>query len=116
MNKKLKLIKEECLGKFENIKENANGCSISFSLIDQIFAYEEEKCITAFFIPLSGIDSTGESVHGSMYQHLWINVMKEASMEYPDYTFLDHYGGKPVPSYLPREAIREYLEGKKKNG
>lgn len=36
--------------------------------------------------------------------------MKEASLEYPDYTFMDHYG-VAVPSYLPREAAREYLEG-----
>ena len=47
-----------------------------------------------------------------MYKHLWTNSAKEGSLEFPDYTFADHFGGKPVPSYLPRKPVREYLEAR----
>ena len=59
---------------------------------------------------LLDIDEYGEPVHGSMYQGLWGNGPKEG-LELPDYTFDEHFG-KPVPSYLPREAIYDYLKGK----
>ena len=45
-----------------------------------------------------------------MYEQLWNNVPKEANVEFPDYTFMDHFG-KAVPSYLPRDIVRQYLEG-----
>ena len=45
-----------------------------------------------------------------MYKHLWTNSPKEASLEFPDYTFAEHFKGKPVPSFLPWRPVREYLE------
>lgn len=58
----------------------------------------------------TGTDDTGEPVHGSMYRYLWSNGPKEA-LEYPDYTFEDHYG-KAIPSFPPREVLFDYLQGK----
>lgn len=57
------------------------------------------------------MDEHGENVHGSMYRDLWSNGPKEAGVEYPDYTFEDHFG-KPIPSFPPREVIYDYLKGK----
>ncbi len=57
-----------------------------------------------------GTDEHGEVVHSSMYKHLWSNGPKEA-LEYPDYTFMDHFG-KPVPSFPPRAALLDYLQGR----
>jgi trimethylamine monooxygenase len=45
-----------------------------------------------------------------MYRNLWSNSIKEI-MEFPDYTFEKHFG-KTTPTYLPRSAMRDYLEGK----
>uniref|UniRef100_A0A1I8GTI7 Flavin-containing monooxygenase n=2 Tax=Macrostomum lignano TaxID=282301 RepID=A0A1I8GTI7_9PLAT len=58
----------------------------------------------------TGTDEYGENVHGSMYRSLWSNGPKEA-LEYPDYTFEQHFGG-PIPSFPPREALRDYLWGR----
>ena len=49
-------------------------------------------------------------MHGSMYRNLWSNAPKEANLEYPDYTFEDHFG-KPIGSYPPREVLYDYLKG-----
>ncbi len=43
---------------------------------------------------------------------LWINNPKEI-MEYPDYTFYDHFGCF-LPSFLPRTLIYDYLTGRAK--
>jgi trimethylamine monooxygenase len=40
---------------------------------------------------------------------LWSNGPKEC-LEYPDYTFDDHYG-KVIPSFPPRLVLRDYMEG-----
>lgn len=58
---------------------------------------------------LLGTDRYGEPVHGSMYRGLWSNGPKEG-IEYPDFSFDEHFG-KPIPSFPPREAIYDYLEG-----
>ena len=63
------------------------------------------------YYSVSGLDEYGESVHGSMYRHLWSNGPKEA-LEFPDYTFEDHFG-KAIPSFPPREVLFDYLQGKK---
>ena len=44
-----------------------------------------------------------------MYHNLWTNSPKEG-LEFPDYTFEDHFG-KPIPSYPPRSVITDYLKG-----
>ena len=55
-------------------------------------------------------DEFGEPVHGSMYHALWANGPKE-SFELPDYLCDQHFG-KELPSFLPREAVFDYLQGK----
>ena len=62
----------------------------------------------------TGLDEFGEPVHGSMYRHLWSNGPKEA-LEFPDYTFEDHYG-KAIPSFPPRQVLIDYLQGRWKKG
>ncbi len=57
-----------------------------------------------------GLDEYGEYVHNSMYRYLWSNGPKEASLEFPEYTFDDHYG-KPIGSFPPREVIFDYIKG-----
>jgi hypothetical protein len=44
-----------------------------------------------------------------MYRNLWAIGAKEVN-EYQDYSFQDHFG-KELPSYLPREMYRRYLDG-----
>ncbi|XP_060604780.1 trimethylamine monooxygenase-like isoform X1 [Ruditapes philippinarum] len=57
-------------------------------------------------------DEYGERIHNCMYRNLWTIGAKE-SMEFKDYTFQDHFG-KELPSYLPRELHRRYLDGRMK--
>ena len=57
----------------------------------------------------TGTDEYGEPCHGGMYKHLWSNGPKEC-LEYPDYTFDDHYG-KAIPAFPPRLVLRDYMEG-----
>ena len=61
----------------------------------------------------TGLDQHGEPVHGSMYKHMYSNVPKEYH-EYSDYSFDQHFK-KPVPSYLPRESVREYFLARAEN-
>lgn len=58
----------------------------------------------------TGLDASGEPVHGSMYRYLWSNGPKEC-LEFADYTFDDHFG-QPIPSYPPREVLRDYIVGR----
>ena len=56
-----------------------------------------------------GTDEYGERVHGSLYKYMWTIGSKEAN-EFDDYSYKDHFG-KALPSYVPREVVRQYLEG-----
>ncbi|XP_046654592.1 senecionine N-oxygenase-like isoform X2 [Daphnia pulicaria] len=58
----------------------------------------------------TGFDKYGEPVHGSMYRHLWSNAPKECH-EFADYSF-DHHFSKSIPSFIPREAFRDYILGR----
>lgn len=62
----------------------------------------------------TGTDEYGEHVHACMYYDLWTNGAKE-TIEYADYTFDKHFG-RPVPSYLPRAVLKDYMEGRFING
>ncbi|KAI1698773.1 flavin-binding monooxygenase-like domain-containing protein [Ditylenchus destructor] len=55
----------------------------------------------------TGLDESGEPVHNSMYHHLWINAPKE-NLEFYDYPYDKHFG-QPVPSYVPRVIMWDYL-------
>ena len=60
----------------------------------------------------TGLDESGEPVHGSMYRYLWSNGPKEG-LEFADYYFEDHFG-KPIASYPPRAVLFDYIEGRVK--
>ena len=60
----------------------------------------------------TGLDGSGEPVHGSMYRYLWSNGPKEC-LEFGDYSFDQHFG-KPIPSYPPREVLADYMLGRAK--
>lgn len=58
----------------------------------------------------TGLDKNGEPVHGSMYRYLWSNGPKEC-LEFADYSFEEHFG-RAIPSYPPREVLRNYIIGR----
>lgn len=58
----------------------------------------------------AGVDEYGEPAHGSMYRFLWSNGPKEC-LEFADYTFTAHFG-RPIPSFPPRAALRDYIVGR----
>eukprot|EP00587_Corethron_hystrix_P003056 CAMPEP_0113307440 /NCGR_PEP_ID=MMETSP0010_2-20120614/6284_1 /TAXON_ID=216773 ORGANISM="Corethron hystrix, Strain 308" /NCGR_SAMPLE_ID=MMETSP0010_2 /ASSEMBLY_ACC=CAM_ASM_000155 /LENGTH=680 /DNA_ID=CAMNT_0000162295 /DNA_START=411 /DNA_END=2452 /DNA_ORIENTATION=- /assembly_acc=CAM_ASM_000155 len=44
----------------------------------------------------------------NMYEALWTNGPKE-NFEFFDYYFEEHFGGMDLPTYMPRQAIIEYI-------
>lgn len=58
----------------------------------------------------TGLDQNGMPVHNGMYRYLWSNGPKEA-LEFADYSFEEHFG-RPIPSFPPREVLRDYIEGR----
>ncbi len=58
----------------------------------------------------TGLDESGEPVHGSMYRYLWSNGPKEC-LEFADYPFEQHFG-RPIPSYPPRAVLHDYIAGR----
>lgn len=45
-----------------------------------------------------------------MYRYLWSNGPKEC-LEFADYSFEEHFG-QPIPSYPPREVLKDYIMGR----
>ena len=58
----------------------------------------------------TGSDQYGDPIHNSMYRYLWSNGPKEC-LEFADYSFDEHFG-KPIPSFPPREVLRDYIIGR----
>ena len=58
----------------------------------------------------TGVDKFGETIHSSMYSHLWANLPKEL-LELPDFLF-KNYEKKNLPSFLPRESVFKYLNAR----
>ena len=58
----------------------------------------------------TGSDQYGDPVPNSMYRYLWSNGPKEC-LEFADYSFDEHFG-KPIPSFPPREVLRDYILGR----
>ena len=58
----------------------------------------------------TGLDKHGEPVHGSIYRYLWSNGPKEC-LEFADYSFDEHFG-RAIPSYPPREVLKNYVMGR----
>lgn len=46
--------------------------------------------------------------HNPIYQELWTNSIGY-NMEFYDYSFDEHFDGKTIPMYLPRQDVNEYL-------
>ena len=55
----------------------------------------------------TGTDQYGDSIHNSMYRHMWDNAPKEC-LEFGDYSFDEHFG-KPIPSFAPRPILHDYI-------
>ncbi|KAL4221358.1 hypothetical protein ACF0H5_019618 [Mactra antiquata] len=82
-----------------------------------VVCYEKQKTWGGIwnFTWRTGLDENNEHCHSSLYKDLWTNAPKEANLEFPDYTFEKHFG-KAVPSFMPASAVKDYLEGRWKNG
>jgi len=50
----------------------------------------------------------GKDARPNMYEALWTNGPKE-NFEFFDYTFDEHFGGKHLPTFMPREQVLEYF-------
>ena len=60
----------------------------------------------------TGSDQYGDTIHNSMYRYLWSNGPKEC-LEFADYSFDEHFG-KTIPSFPPREVLKDYILGRAK--
>lgn len=80
--------------------------------LPEIVCYEKQNAIGGMwnYTWRTGLDRNGEPVHGSMYRYLWSNGPKEC-LEFADYSFEEHFG-QPIPSYPPREVLKDYIMGR----
>jgi len=80
--------------------------------LPEIVCYEKQNEIGGMwnYTWRTGLDRNGEPVHGSMYRYLWSNGPKEC-LEFADYSFEEHFG-EPIPSYPPREVLKDYIMGR----
>jgi len=80
--------------------------------VPEIVCYEKQSDLGGMwnYTWRTGLDAYGEPVHGSMYRYLWSNGPKEC-LEFADYSFEEHFG-RPIPSYPPREVLRDYIMGR----
>jgi trimethylamine monooxygenase len=80
--------------------------------LPEIVCYEKQNDIGGMwnYTWRTGLDKNGEPVHGSMYRYLWSNGPKEC-LEFADYSFDDHFE-RPIPSYPPREVLKDYIMGR----
>lgn len=80
--------------------------------LPEIVCYEKQNDIGGMwnYTWRTGLDRNGEPVHGSMYRYLWSNGPKEC-LEFADYSFDEHFG-RPIPSYPPREVLKDYIMGR----
>ena len=80
--------------------------------LPEIVCYEKQNDIGGMwnYTWRTGLDRNGEPVHGSMYRYLWSNGPKEC-LEFADYSFEEHFG-QPIPSYPPREVLKDYIMGR----
>lgn len=80
--------------------------------LPEIVCYEKQNDIGGMwnYTWRTGLDRNGEPVHGSMYRYLWSNGPKEC-LEFADYSFDKHFG-RAIPSYPPREVLKDYIMGR----
>lgn len=74
--------------------------------------WRAERSFTPSQDPKVTCESSGHTAKATnMYEALWTNGPKEA-IEFFDYTYDEHFGGRPLPVYMPRQAILEYMVGR----
>lgn len=80
--------------------------------VPEITCYEKQATMGGQwnFSWRTGMGSSGEPAHSSMYRHLWSNGPKEC-LEFADYSFEEHFG-HPIPSFPPREVLLDYITGR----
>ena len=80
--------------------------------IPEIICYEKQETWGGLwnYNWRTGTDQYGDTIHNSMYRYLWSNGPKEC-LEFADYSFDEHFG-KPIPSFPPREVLRDYILGR----
>lgn len=59
-------------------------------------------------ITTTNTTTTSTTVNKPVYDELWTNGFSH-NMEFYDYTYDEHFDGEPVPLYLPRKDVNEYL-------
>lgn len=87
------------------------------SSVPEIVCFEKQSQVGGLwnYTWRTGLDENGEPIHNSQYRHLWTNAPKEC-LEFADYSFFEHFG-KAIPSFPPREVLRDYIMGRlHKNG
>lgn len=60
---------------------------------------------------LLNFTSLSSLTHSCSDEALWTNGAKE-NIEFFDYTFVDHFGDRPLPVYMPRQPLLEYMIGR----
>lgn len=92
---------------FEALRKKNNS-----DAFPEIVCYEKQNDIGGMwnYTWRTGLDKNGEPVHGSMYRYLWSNGPKEC-LEFADYSFDQHFG-QAIPSYPPREVLKDYIMGR----
>src|SRR5690606_16950296 len=80
--------------------------------VPEIVCYEKQSDLGGMwnYTWRTDLDAYGDPVHASMYRYLRSNGPKEC-LEFADYSFEEHFG-RPLPSYPPREVLRDYIMGR----
>ncbi|XP_066927737.1 trimethylamine monooxygenase-like [Clytia hemisphaerica] len=83
--------------------------------IPEVVCFEKQSSMGGLWIydGRVGVNEYGEPITSPMYRDLRLNSPKEVE-EYYDYTYDEHFGQKPVPSYCDRATKLDYLIGRAK--
>uniref|UniRef100_A0A7M5XBZ8 Flavin-containing monooxygenase n=2 Tax=Clytia hemisphaerica TaxID=252671 RepID=A0A7M5XBZ8_9CNID len=83
--------------------------------IPEVVCFEKQSSMGGLWIydGRVGVNEYGEPIRSPMYRDLRLNSPKEVE-EYYDYTYDEHFGQKPIPSYCDRATKLDYLIGRAK--
>jgi thioredoxin reductase len=91
------------------------GDSDGLSSLPQVTCFERAPCAGGVWRSERSFEGVEETAPGekltNMYEALWTNGPKD-NIEFFDYTFQDHFGDAPLPVYMPRQPILEYIIGR----
>jgi hypothetical protein len=73
----------------------------------------QELDITCFEMKSTpgGVWRSPNTMNDHVYEELWTNAVAQ-NYEFHDYTFYEHFDGKPPTIFLPRRDVNEYLVGR----